>query len=76
MVRKKFKAQINVADARIAQTYEAEGVIQVTGSKTSGTPYVWIGSEGAGSYRAIIDTRSMDAVCRAWIRLRKLRGEW
>jgi len=74
-MRNSFSAQVNQNDAVADNADPACGVIKIVGSKTSGKPYIWVG-EVFTSYRAIISARSMDAVCRAWISLRKLRGEW
>jgi len=74
---KKFVATINLADAE-ADMCEEKGTINIVGSKTSGRPFIWIGpaERSEGSLRATVEPKSMDAVCKAWIALRKLRGEW
>lgn len=74
-MRKSFMVKINEPRPGTGGA-EGNGVANVVGDTRSGAPYVWIGPEGAGEYRATIDTRSMDALCRAWIRLRVARKEW
>lgn len=74
-MRKSFAARVNQNNAIKNSDDSNNGVAMIVGRKIGGTPYVWIG-ERFTTYRAIISARSMDAVCRAWIALRKLRGEW
>ena len=76
MSRKAFVATVNLADSDMPDINECKGLANVTGTRESGAPYVWIGPKERGTYRAIIDTRSMDALCKAWIALRKARKEW
>lgn len=74
-MRTSFSVRVNQGTAYDNEQVSDEGMARVVGSKTGGKPYLWIGEVGSG-YRAIINSRSMDAICRCWIALRKLRGEW
>lgn len=76
-MKKKFVAKISLDD-NIPFNHEVDGEILIVGSKTSGLPYIWVGSKGRipGVARATVEPKSMDALCKAWIALRKSRKEW